>query len=954
VNTFPGHHETRRTGSVRRNYHKLRLKSLNRRQYLRLHALYVAIIAQGDALLKASSEVDIWRQTALKIAETGLFFSVWIARQDEHQGYVTLAEARADKELPDGSEARSPELMNLVATAWESHEVKASRFPLEDVSVSPPGTSLASALAVPVFRNDRVEALLTLTSLDPTAFDAEIVELCTHLARFLEHVLRHWDDMVTENKLASVQRVLLEHTISGITMAQNRQLIYCNEQFAKMLGYDSTSELIGRHAGILYGNASDYAAVEALYSDLREKGSIVATDVHLQRKDGQDMICDVAAGQTWVEGVETTIWTIHDVTRRKRLEQQLYQNLSFAQTLFERNATGIFTSDANRTIAFVNSRFCEMLGYSRYELVGQSTSVLHVNLQSFEEFGVHFREVLHSDEPKSYDFPLRQKDGTVIWVELLGSRMIDLDGQESTLWSVIDITERLELEERTKYQAFHDALTGLPNRRALELRLGEAINRAQRDDGVFAVGMIDLDDFKPINDTYGHIGGDRVLQELSWRMQARLRATDFLARFGGDEFVVILEDLDEPTAVKQLSIILARLHESVETPFDLGDGNAVEVSMTLGAALYPFAGEDVESLLHQSDAALSEGKKRKLKRLQWWSLGTMTTHESDTHVVHAPYSKDAVELLTKASGFLESITDEFVAEFYDEMSNWEQMEAILKHLDKPAFAALKDKQANHLRMLVNPMTTQQQIVERAQQVGKAHVLTGLSSALLLESSFLYRKILTEQLNFSPIPARRRYQMILTVEFRLQDDIVSELRAYEAVQDEYFQSISRPIPDMGSHWTAVFQEEVAVLGTLPGVVQATLLRCDPQRHTFWIENSFSNDARVSEATLRQSRQIRGRAYLADGFGLTRAACRDKEILSCPSYRLNPAMRAWSSLMELGVNSELTIPFLDRSGECIGSVTLHGAYMNQFESIWMRRFARDLRQRWSVIWQHCQLV
>jgi diguanylate cyclase (GGDEF)-like protein len=189
----------------------------------------------------------------------------------------------------------------------------------------------------------------------------------------------------------------------------------------------------------------------------------------------------------------------------------------------------------------------------------------------------------------------------------------------------LDLRQRLvEQESREAHRARHDALTGLPNRLALLQELPQAIARAQRHGTQLAVGMIDLDDFKPVNDTFGHATGDEVLRQLAGRMQSLLRVPDLVVRWGGDEFVIVLEDLDPPTVMSQLQAALDRLHAAVGTPFDLGNGHSASLRMSLGVALFPDDGHEANALLRQADAAMYTTKARKAERERWWALSAGT------------------------------------------------------------------------------------------------------------------------------------------------------------------------------------------------------------------------------------------------------------------------------------------------------------------------------------------
>ena len=171
---------------------------------------------------------------------------------------------------------------------------------------------------------------------------------------------------------------------------------------------------------------------------------------------------------------------------------------------------------------------------------------------------------------------------------------------------------------RASAQLSRDPLTGLGNRLDLEVRLQQALARARRHGSEVALGYIDLDDFKPVNDSLGHAAGDALLRQLAARWRDELRASELIARLGGDEFVLLVEDLDPEHAVPQLDAVVERLHRAVQSEFELA-GTTARVGMTIGIARYPLDGTEADTLLRHADAAMYHGKKHKGQgRAGWW------------------------------------------------------------------------------------------------------------------------------------------------------------------------------------------------------------------------------------------------------------------------------------------------------------------------------------------------
>ena len=173
-----------------------------------------------------------------------------------------------------------------------------------------------------------------------------------------------------------------------------------------------------------------------------------------------------------------------------------------------------------------------------------------------------------------------------------------------------------DLLKELKREARGDPLTGLPNRKAFTEQLKPALRRARRQDRLLVVGLLDLDDFKPVNDRYGHAAGDALLREVGQRLRAGLRATDLAARLGGDEFAFLLEDLQNFDA---LETTMRRIETAVFTPFVLSDGTAIEVRASVGVTVYPFDEGEGDELLRHADQAMYIVKGKKSRRKRFWS-----------------------------------------------------------------------------------------------------------------------------------------------------------------------------------------------------------------------------------------------------------------------------------------------------------------------------------------------
>src|SRR5947209_20137797 len=208
-----------------------------------------------------------------------------------------------------------------------------------------------------------------------------------------------------------------------------------------------------------------------------------------------------------------------------------------------------------------------------------------------------------SQERSYFLFQHRLASGTVRDVEV-HSGPVNVHGRQ-LLYSIIhDVTERKRTEEALAHQALHDGLTGLPNRLLLQDRLTQSIRMAERDGRPFALCVIDLDRFKDVNDTLGHLAGDQLLQEVAFRLRQALRASDTVARLGGDEFAVVLPDADAHAATLAAQKVVEALGASL-----LLEGCEVAVGASVGIAVYPEHGGDAETLLRKADVAMYVAKQ---------------------------------------------------------------------------------------------------------------------------------------------------------------------------------------------------------------------------------------------------------------------------------------------------------------------------------------------------------
>ncbi len=290
-----------------------------------------------------------------------------------------------------------------------------------------------------------------------------------------------------------------------------------------------------------------------------------------------------------------------EITRIKLSEEQL----RIAAVTFESQG-GVVITDANSIILRVNQAFTRMTGYTAEEVVGQTPRILK-SAHHDPEFFRSMWESINSTGGWQGEIWDRRKNGEEYPKWLIISAVKNEAGIVTHyVGTHHDITERKHAEERIHDLAFIDQLTGLPNRTSLQERLTQTLGLIQRNDGQLALMLIDLDNFKTINDTLGHEVGDRLLVEVAQRLARSVRQSDLVARLGGDEFVVVLPDIASPADAAHVA---EKILSSVSSLYII-DGNELRTSPSIGICLFPDDASENQELIKKADMAMYHAKSK--------------------------------------------------------------------------------------------------------------------------------------------------------------------------------------------------------------------------------------------------------------------------------------------------------------------------------------------------------
>jgi diguanylate cyclase (GGDEF)-like protein len=513
----------------------------------------------------------------------------------------------------------------------------------------------------------------------------------------------------------------------------------------------------------------------------------------------------------------------------------------------------------------------------------------------------------------------------------------------------LDLKEALEQERSRQFNlARHDPLTGLPNRLLFEEHLGRALARAERRGTPLAVCLVDLDDFKPVNDSFGHHAGDAILRQAALRLHDGLRRSDLVARLGGDEFVLAIEELG---TIEALPGLLERLSETIVAPFVL-EGGSVQVGLSVGVAVFPDDGADPDILLRRADAALYAAKARKAVRQANWQRWTADLAQEHTPVqaLDDPYGAEATRLLTATTAVWPAVTAAFIDDFYRSLAGQPLAASILAALSPAEAARLRTRQAGYLMRLMEPAADREMLHRQARIVGEIHALVGVDGALMIQAMAIYQARLADRLAAQPLRPIDRQHLISVASARLQEDMAVQMEARNATIAAYFDVLLRRPPRSDAPWVDAAQARLDALAGLPGILAAGLLRPDADGRFQVLASSSA--VGLSFSRIREASEIVPVLDPArpEGQGLLAEAWRSGEIVVAANFQTDPRTAPWHpAAVRFGVRSGAVMPVRDADDRPVAALILLGAVPAQFASMWMRHFCLGMAQNLALLWR-----
>ena len=390
-----------------------------------------------------------------------------------------------------------------------------------------------------------------------------------------------------------------------ITRVNDGHFVRLNDGFTALTGY-TRADVIGKSAlGLLWENPVDRQKV---ITALNETGVCNNLEAVFRHKNGQELIGSASARFFALNGVPHILSVTSDITERKAAEQEV-RKLSRA---VEQSPAIIVITNLAGEIEYANPKFTQTTGYTLAEVVGKNSRLLKSGHTPQQEYQQLWDTITSGGEWRG-EFQNKKKNGDLYWESATIAPIWDQRGAITHFLAVKeDITERKSLEELLQNQAITDELTGVYNRRHFMALATLELKRAIRLKHPFAVAMIDLDHFKQVNDTYGHAAGDQVLIALSQIIQKQIRNIDVLARFGGDEFVLLFLE----TNAEQARGVIERVRLALTTqPIDMV-GKPISLTLSSGIASLMNENESLDSLLRYADQALYRAKEAGRNRVE--------------------------------------------------------------------------------------------------------------------------------------------------------------------------------------------------------------------------------------------------------------------------------------------------------------------------------------------------
>ncbi len=973
-------------------------------QVRRLNGFNAFLARIGLAFDPAMSETSLLEVACEAAIRNARLKAAFVAQPDAAGDFQLLADSGPVRQLHDPAFSIQPGQLargGIVGRVWHERRPVFCADIAHEQGLLPwhermHALAVRSCAVLPLWRAGRIWAVFGVYDGQVDTFNFAIKTILQEAAAGLSRALTLYDDRRSKAALFDRSQV-------GIALMRDARIQSANA-FAASLAGRVPEDLHDVLAETILARPDHRAQLALAQAQLHASGRASLSGVQMSRPDGHDMIVDLSAAM--VDGPHGTdsVWTIEDVTEREgalRLYRGQVNAVSAMLAAGDEaekchavcaalvddtpfNAVWLVQPDLSSRIGVRAraGRGAELIARLNWR-VDQDSGALPVTVRAWrEERPVYTNDVatdlagmpecakmVRQGWRAALAVPVLR--GGRIWAVLtfatarfggfdetivaLCRQVAELLGQNLDRLDIGGNLDKLRQEEARRVR--RDALTTLPNRLALEEYLPKAQERARERGTAMAVGLMELEGVKSVNDTYGRAAGDKVLAELSRRLWESLRENGYVARLEGDEFVVVLENLDTDTANEQAAEALDTLSSVMAKPFVLEDGKTASVGLATGVALFPRDGEKPGALLRQADNAMYRAKQNKGARTGQWCFAAdmedaldFDDDAADLFPI-APYGALAAELMAPAVAAAARIGQRVRTAAIPAIWQKSGGAGVLAHLTAEQRDRLTEREARHLEFLVAPGTTRKEVLVSARTLGTMYALFGAEQGIFVAEQSGYLRLLMADMAANTVSSDDSYRVQQIMEARYRDDRKMRRLIGQGVYRAYAVSLSEDLPS--GAWGLVSVEMLGRLAKLPGIQAAFLVR--PNAHGELVAQSVAGPcaAVLDEALLRGD----ARPVIADGSrhgGFVGArAWRTGKRQTCPCIELDAGMAPWHTLMtDLRIHSSLSVPILRPDGTIALVLTLFGSCPNQFESANMREFADGLQVAWETLWKNGQ--
>lgn len=591
------------------------------------------LLSQCDSVLvHADDQSELLAKICKLTVEIGGYLMAWVGFAQDDGTVLALAHAGVE----DGylglrsvvsdcaEESREPVVAAIrtgVTVVVQDIEAAAQVAPWHDAAGV---RGYQSCVALPLIVKGNVLGAFAIYSSELCAFHQHEAQLLEQLAADLAYGIQtlqsrreHQEAQVVLKRESEKNQALFRNGSDGIhILSAGGYLLEASDSFYSMLGY-AREATIGMHVSEWDASLSRQEITEILRRQFLGRTRNQFETRH-RRSDGSAFDVEVSSVPIELDGGVVLFNSSRDITERKRAEESLRESEERFRAVIEQSPIGVAFAREG-VVVDGNAVYLRMFGYdSLAEVRGRNLleQIVCRRRSDLEDRGVPANGGDHVEG--AFETVGRRKDGSEFPVYVSAKRLEFKDGP-STIAFLIDITRQKMSEEEIRRLAFFDHLTELPNRRLLKDRLQQALLSSERTGRRGALLFIDLDDFKSLNDTLGHAAGDALLQEVARRLKSCLRETDSIARMGGDEFVVILENLSEhiTAAGRQTEAIGEKLLAVLDRRWELFS-EEYQCTASIGATLFCGKEGPGVDLIKQADIAMYEAKKAGRKNMRFF------------------------------------------------------------------------------------------------------------------------------------------------------------------------------------------------------------------------------------------------------------------------------------------------------------------------------------------------